>query len=301
MALRIVIVGPGRVGTACGMRLVRNGAELLGFVGRDAGRAAEAVRSVGAGAVLSPTAAGRAHVVLFSVGDPDLPAAIAAVRAAAPVRRCSLWVHTSGLHGVEVFGDLGERRTGCLHPVAPFAGAIAGAAAMVGAPGVYSGEARSLRLLRRLCLLLDLQPVLVDRLERGLYHAACATAANGLTALWEIVAQAFALAGLPRDAAVLLGNSLMQRALADCVKMGAEAALSGPVRRGDAATVALHLQRLQAAVPVGEAGYTGLMRVALDLSVRAGLAPTAAQQLASVLRLPSGTDPRDVGGQEILD
>ena len=150
MVLRIVIVGPGRVGTACGIQLHRNGADLLGFVGRDAGRTAAAVRAVGAGAVLAPAAVGQAHVVLFAVADPDLPAAIAMACSAAPVRRCSLWVHTSGLHDTSVFGQLGDRRVGCLHPVAPFGADGGGAVSMVGAPGVYCGELRSLRLLRRL-------------------------------------------------------------------------------------------------------------------------------------------------------
>ena len=283
MALRIVIVGPGRVGTACGIRLRQNGADLLGFVGRHAERTAAAVRTVGAGAVLPPAAVARAHVVVFAVADPDLAAAIAAMREMAPVRRCSLWVHTSGRYDHSVFGDLGERRVGCLHPVAPFADAVSGAAAMVGAPGVYCGEPRALRLLHRLCELLDLQPVPVGALDRGLYHAACALAANGLTALWDIVERAFAAAGLDSSATQLLARELMQRAMAECAARGAVAALSGPVRRGDAATVALHRQRLHGALPAAEQAYTGLMQVALELSRRAGLPAAAAEPVARAL------------------
>ena len=294
MALRIVIVGPGRVGTACARRLVRAGAELLGFVGREIGRTQAAVDSAGSGCVLPAAAAASAHVVLFTVGDADLADAIAAVAAVAPPRRCSLWLHTSGRFGLEVFANVpGRFRRGALHPLVPFADAVAGDAAMAGAPAVLEGDADSGRLLRRLCTLLGLVPVPWSGGDRLLYHAACALAANGATALWSAVDDTFAAAGLPVEVRSPLAVALLHAALQACTQRGAAAALSGPVRRGDAATVSAHRLRLAERAPPVAPVYLALMQVALRLARQSGLSPQQAEAIAAALA--SGGDTNELG------
>lgn len=284
MVLRIVIVGPGRVGTAFARRFVQAGATVLGLAGRSAERTAAAVRWSGAAAVLDLAALPRAHVVVFAVGDPDLPAAVAAAIAHGVHRRCALWVHTSGRHGLEVFdaarGD--GIRPGALHPVAPFATAATGADAMAGALAVCEVEARGERLLRRLCTLLGMAPVFVSGLDRASYHAACALAANGTTALYELIDGTFAASGLPVASRALLTDSLMASALQGSRERGAAAALSGPVRRGDDTTVRQHLTALHQHAPAAVPAYRALMRHALALAEAQGLgtAPAAAVRAA---------------------
>lgn len=286
MSLRIVIVGPGRVGTAFATRMRANGAAVLGFVGRDRERTAAAVRAAGAGEVLAWTDLPRAHVVVFAVGDDELPAAVATAAAAAGPRPCALWLHTSGRHDLSVFTAVLARgvRRGSLHPVAPFADAASGAAAMRGAPGVIAGEARSRRLLGRLCELLELVPVWSDGGDRALYHAACALAANGTTALFALATAAFRAAGGVSEAdAVRLTEALMRAAVAGAGERDPAAALSGPVRRGDAATVSLHVEALRARAPAALPGYLALARAALDLARAAGLDAGRAAAVAAVL------------------
>jgi predicted short-subunit dehydrogenase-like oxidoreductase (DUF2520 family) len=62
------------------------------------------------------------------------------------------------------------------------------------------------------------------------------------------------------------------------------AALSGPVRRGDAATVAAHRAQLQRAAPAVEPAYLVLMQRALALARAAGLPEALASQVAAALR-----------------
>ncbi len=286
VSLRIVIVGPGRVGTAFAKRFVANGALLLGFVGRDRQRTEAAARAAGAGGVLAWTDLPRAHVVVFAVGDEELPAALAAAAATAGPRPCALWLHTSGRHDLSVFDAVGARgiRRGSLHPVAPFADASSGALAMPGAPGVIAGEPRSRRLLHRLCELLDLVPVWSDGGDRALYHAACALAANGATALFALATAAFRAAGGIGDAgAAQLTTALMRAAAAGSFERGPAAALSGPVRRGDAATVSLHVEALRARAPAALPAYLALARAALDLARGGGLAAERSAAVAAVL------------------
>lgn len=285
MALRIVIFGPGRVGTACAMRLVRSGtAEFLGFVGRDAGRTAAAVAAAGAGRSLRASEHAAANVVLFAVPDHELRAAIAAAAQAAPPRAGCSWVHTSGRFGLEVFDGVPGIRRGALHPAAPFADAAHGAAAMSGAPGVFVGDDDARAQLRELCAALGLAPIEARAGDRVLYHAACALAANGLTALFDAAAQAFAASGvLGEDPARAVTAALMQAAVAGSAAQGPGPALSGPVRRGDAETVAAHIAALRARAPAVLPVYLATARLALELAAAAGVDPARVRALRELL------------------
>lgn len=286
MALRVVIFGPGRVGTAFGERLVQNGVDVLGFVGRTIERAGSAGAWVAAGAVpaLLPRYHDSAHVVLFAVGDGELRGAIDGAARAAPPRPCSLWVHTSGRFGTEVFDGVPGIRRGTLHPVAPFPDGHTASATMVGAPALVTGDANAMRLLRGLCRRLDLVPIAGQEGDRALYHAACALAANGLTALFAAAAKAFVASRVvPAASARDLAAALMRAAIAGCVDRGPAHALTGPVRRGDAATVEAHVERLRTQAPAALPVYVATARLALQLAVAAGLPADQAAAVESVL------------------
>ncbi|MBL9079016.1 MAG: DUF2520 domain-containing protein [Planctomycetes bacterium] len=286
MTVRIAILGPGRVGVALARRFHGAGAAVLGLLGRDPARTAAAVAAADCGRVLAWSDVARAHAVVFAVGDPDLPAAIADAVARGAHRRCALWLHTSGRHGLEVFAAAAGHgvRRGALHPVAPFADATAGAEALVGAPALLEAEPRAERLLRRLATLLGMVPIVVSAVDRTRYHAACALAANGTTALRSVVDAAFAQAGtLSADQRRAVADALMGAAVHGAGVRGAAAALSGPVRRGDAATVALHLRALAAALPDAARIHAALMQHALQLAAAEGLAADRVAAVRAVL------------------
>ncbi len=284
MSLRLAIVGPGRVGQALGRRFARHPrVQWLGFVGTDPARTEAAVARVGAGEVLLPRDLRRAHVVVFAVGDGQLAPAVANCAAESP-RPCSLWLHTSGRFGCEPFASVPGVRRGALHPVAPFPDPAHGDVALAGAPAVIDGDERSLPLLARLCDWLELQPLRWPGGDRQLYHAACALAANGATALWAEAEAVFAACGLPASERASLLAALVGAAADACRERGAQQALSGPVRRGDAATVQVHLQALAAGAPTALPSYVALMQAALRLATAAGLPANTAAAVAAALQ-----------------
>jgi predicted short-subunit dehydrogenase-like oxidoreductase (DUF2520 family) len=291
MPVRIAIVGPGRVGQAFARQFAASGASVLGFVGRDGARTRAAVAALGTGRALACSDLVAAHVVVFAVGDGELEAAVAAA-AAAGGRRCCLWLHTSGRHDLSVFAHsaaLGVR-PGSLHPVAPFPDADTGRVLMRGAPAVLAGPANSMRLLRRLTALLGLEPIECGEQDRALYHAACALAANGSTALFALAQEAFAAAGGldARDGARLVA-ALMASALEATARLGPGPALSGPVRRGDADTIAVHIEALVRGLPAALPGYRALMQRALVLAQQQGLPEPLGRPVARALSDPGGS------------
>lgn len=275
MPLRLAIVGPGRVGQAFGRRFHESGVDLLGYVGRTRASAEHACAFAGAGQPLEFRDLPRAHVVVFAVGDPQLPAAVETAVAAVAQRPCSLWIHTSARYSLEALLPLAGKgvRIGVLHPVMPFASAASAVAEMAGKPATLISDPRARHLLLVLCRRLSLVPVWAHPGgERALYHAACVLAANGLTALRRAVDEVFlASNSLSSTDAAAVADALMRAALDSCARRGPVAALSGPVVRGDADTLRVHRRALSVSAPELDRLYCELMRAALPMARERGL------------------------------
>lgn len=280
MSMRTVIVGPGRVGSALGLRLQRAGVDVLGYVARSGGALPEGLGRP----QLELADLRRAHVVVFSVGDGDLAQVVAAA-AAAGGRSCSLWLHTSGRHDLSVFAPahgLGLR-FGAMHPLLPFP-ASGAPATLDGAPAVLTGPPESMRLLRRLCELLGLDAIECGAQDRALYHAACALAANGTTALFDVAGQLLRSAGgLPEDRVDEIVAALATQAVRASRQHGAARALSGPVVRGDDETVRRHAQAVDRATPELLDVYRQVMLAVLELARRGGLSDEHCRRVARAL------------------
>src|SRR5688500_18521974 len=194
MAGRVAIVGPGRVGTALARRWAESGLAIAGFVGRDRASARRATRFARAGRILDLAGLRDVATVLVAVGDDDLAEVARGAAAAGAVRPGSLWLHASGFHDLRPLAPLVRRgaRAGSLHPLCPFPTAARGYAALSGKVAVLQGEPRA--RLAALARAAGMPPLAFGRGDRRLYHAACALAANGLTALADLCAVAFARA-----------------------------------------------------------------------------------------------------------
>ncbi|GAB4149638.1 MAG: DUF2520 domain-containing protein [Planctomycetota bacterium] len=288
-AYRLCIVGPGRVGRAIARRWVDRGSSFLGFVGRDPARTAEALAFSGAGKVLGPGDVSRADLVLFAVGDAELPGAIASLAASgAPRGRRSVWAHTSGVHGLEVFEPLEGSAVlrGGFHPVCPFPDPEQGLLNLEGSYAVLLDGGGAIHALRGLAGALSMKPLEADPSgDRVLYHAACVLAANGLTALFDLCERVLEAAGSLRSSKGReLIFSLMRSALASSAGIGAAAALSGPVVRGDADAVRRHVERL---APIGQDAldaYLALQRLALRIADARGIDPARRRALRELIR-----------------
>jgi predicted short-subunit dehydrogenase-like oxidoreductase (DUF2520 family) len=138
--------------------------------------------------------------------------------------------HCSGASGLDVLGD---RSAMSVHPLmtvtrqgADFEGVWA---------AVAGSDAEALAVATSLATTLGLRPVRVDDADRPAYHAAAAISANFLVTLESAAAELMSTAGLDREVLVPLATAALQ----NWARSG-PSALTGPVVRGDAGTVALH-------------------------------------------------------------
>jgi predicted short-subunit dehydrogenase-like oxidoreductase (DUF2520 family) len=199
------IVGAGRLGTALAAALRATGLAIDGPLGRGA----------------DPDGV---DAVLLCVPDAQIAAAAAAVTPGVPVGHCSGATGLDVLAGHEAFG---------LHPLMTvphgdepvFAGA--GAA-------VAGSTPRALAIARELAARLGLRATTVADEDRAAYHAAASIAANFLVTLEGGAERLARTAGVDRE----LLAPLVRAAVETWVRLGAEDALTGPIARGDEATIA---------------------------------------------------------------
>ncbi|RSM63807.1 DUF2520 domain-containing protein [Actinoplanes sp. ATCC 53533] len=273
--LVVGIVGAGRVGAVLGAALAEAGHRVIAAAAVSAASRERAERLLPQAAILPADEVARAatDLLLLAVPDDHLAAVVSGLVATGSLRPGTVVAHTSGAHGLAVLGD----RDGlALHPAMTFTGADADLDRL---PGIAWGiTARDRAFAARLVTDLGGVPEWIAEDARPLYHAALAHGANHLVTLVNEAADLLRAAGVERPGAVL--SPLLHAALDNALSLG-DAALTGPVSRGDAGTVGKHLSRL---APESVPAYLALARRTADRAIAAGrLRPQDAAPLLDVL------------------
>ena len=282
--LSVGVVGAGRVGAVLAAALVRAGHRVVAASAvSDASRARVDALLPGTLVVPPDEIFALADLVLLTVPDDVLPGLVEGLVSAGAVRPGQLIVHTSGRYGVAVL-DEATRRGGlplALHPVMTFTGRTEDLTRLAGACfGVTAPE--PLRpIADALVLEMGGDPQWVDEDKRVLYHAALTGGANHLSTLVNQSVDLLRRCGVAEPERMLA--PLLGAALDNALRSG-DAALTGPVARGDAGTIAAHLRELRAVSPDAVGAYIAMARLTADRALAAGLLrPEAAEALLDVL------------------
>ena len=273
----IAIAGGGRVGQALGRQLSLSGETVVAVACRSADHARQAASFIGPGVESLPCdrLPEAADHILITVPDAAIQQ-VAETLALAGMRGVAL--HTCGALGPEALSPLAESGVACgvLHPLqtvpTPSADLREIAFAIDGDPRAVGWATAITETLAGLVLR-------VAPGARPLYHAAAVMASNYTVTLLDAALTLMREAGIPDELARRALWPLVDTSVANALHDGPEAALTGPIRRGDAATVAAHLE----AIPDGpvRALYKALGLRTLEL---AGHSEDAVRELLRLLR-----------------
>jgi predicted short-subunit dehydrogenase-like oxidoreductase (DUF2520 family) len=283
--LTVGVIGTGRVGTVLGAALARAGHRVVAATARSAAARARVAELLPRTAVGAPDEVARlaTDLLLVAVPDDTLGPLVGELATAGALRRDQVVAHASGAHGTAVLAPAVRcgARPLAMHPAMTFTG---GAGDLARLPGVSYGVTApdELRpLATRLVADLGGTPEWIAEGDRPVYHAALAHGANHLVTLVNEAAELLRGAGV-REPATLLAP-LLRAALDNALDLG-DAALTGPVARGDAGTLADHLRHLARTAPDSVAAYRALARRTADRAIAAGrLDPATAEALLDVL------------------
>lgn len=281
---RIGVVGAGRVGAVLSAALRAAGHEVVAAAG-DSPASLQRIETLLPGVrVAKPTDVARAcDLLLLTVPDDMLGNVVTTLVGAGAIREGQVVCHTSGRHGLAVLApaaSIGARPI-AMHPAMTFTGTDLDLDRLPGCVfGITAGEGE------RACaegLVSDLGGLVlrVPESKRTLYHAGLAHGANHLVTLVSQAMELLAASGAEDPAATL--RPLLGAALDNALTSG-DAALTGPIVRGDVRTVQAHLDDIAENAPATIPSYVAMAKASADRAVLDGrLLPIRAARLVRML------------------
>jgi len=271
-------VGPGRAGLGVARAALAAGLDVVGVQGRrprDAGPPIGPVFVPAQPGEYAPAIA-RATVIFVAVQDRELDAALAPL-AGAPLGPGAVVLQASGSAEPAAFDALRALGIPCgtFHPLVPLAAPEQAPALLRGAWVGTDGDGGALHTAGVLAACVGAHVLRIPAGERARYHAAAVFASNFPVVLAAVAERLLAETGIDAADARPAVRHLLSSAAAN-LALGDDAALAltGPVARGDAATVRRHLAALAGDVEA-EALYRALARATLRVASDASPSPGA--------------------------
>ncbi|MGZ3451247.1 MAG: DUF2520 domain-containing protein [Polyangiales bacterium] len=269
--MKVAIVGVGKVGRGLHRAL------------REAG---VACTIVSARAFADKPRRLRGDIVVIAARDGAIARVVEAIVASGKMPHDAVAVHCAGALDAEVLAPLRAHCAGVaqMHPMISFADP-ARPPTLRGGHAHVSGDPEAEQRARKLCRAIGMIPRTFANLDRVAYHASAGLVANGAAALAAAGAELLRRAGATESAIPAMLGPLLRSVAENVERMGLPDALTGPVRRGDAAGVQKHLATLKTKAPELIPLYVATAQAQLPLARALGDAPPEAfDAVAAALR-----------------
>jgi predicted short-subunit dehydrogenase-like oxidoreductase (DUF2520 family) len=239
-----------------------------------------------------PTDVSRASdLLLLAVPDDMLGNVVTMLADSGALHEGQLVVHTSGRHGLAVLEPARAvgARVAAMHPAMTFTGTALDLERLPGTVFGLTADRSERPVIESLVADLGGTPMWVPEEMRTLYHAGLAHGANHLVTLVTEAMEILSAAGAADPAGTL--RPLLSAALDNALEHG-DAALTGPIVRGDLGTVRAHLEDITANAPQTLGSYVALARATLDRAVTDGrVVPIRATRIRQLLDAASAGRP----------
>ena len=221
-------------------------------------------------------------VIILAVPDDAIRPLAGVLADAGTIGSQQVVLHLSGVHGQEALGPLvGSRAAlGSLHPLQTISDPERAAERLKGAWAAVEGMPRAVEAAERLAQDVGLRPFRIASQAKPMYHAGAVFASNYFVVVEAVAQRLLRHAGLTDAEAWQALRPLVEGTLENLARLGPLGALTGPVARGDEATVRRHVEAL---TQDDAALYRVLGRAALELAQKRGMDEGLAARIAGAL------------------
>jgi predicted short-subunit dehydrogenase-like oxidoreductase (DUF2520 family) len=256
---KIAIIGPGRAGLAIAAAGRRAGLNIVAIGARKQKRCEEAVSFLDQ--ICAPTrgrtllatdpssAARQAQLIFLTVSDGAIRSLCNDLSEQKAFSPGAIVAHLSGALPSSI---LSSAHTEChcqiisAHPMQTFAPLNSGTNDLAGIHWFLEGDDEAIDVLAKFIKIIGGQPEIITAQNKPLYHIASVMASNYLTSLVDVAASILEEAGIDEHTSLQALEPLVKSALKNAFALGPEAALTGPISRGDILTIQAHLKTLSA-------------------------------------------------------
>jgi predicted short-subunit dehydrogenase-like oxidoreductase (DUF2520 family) len=244
----ISIVGPGNFGSTLALVLSKAGHRIQMIAVRPGSKRMRQARAlsgrIGARLIVAASQPLEGHVIWIAVPD-DKIARVAQELASSGKWKGKLVFHSSGALTSDELAALRVKgaRVASVHPMMTFArGEVP---PMAGVAFALEGDAAAVRAARSIVRTLGGNPFVIQKQDKRLYHVFGSFASPLVIALMATMEEVALAAGIRRRDITPIMAPLLQQTLRNYLKHNAAAAFSGPLARGDVATLRKHLIALR--------------------------------------------------------
>ena len=280
---KIGVVGTGKVGRVLARLFSKAGTPVLWVADRSLEKAKSCAVECGAKSASSNASAfdPLITVLLLCVADDDLPALAYSLGHSGKHIPGMLAVHTSGALGASVLEPMRALGVllGSFHPCYSFADPFEGD--LQGVRFAIEGDLDACIRMEALSRILDGKPIRMSSDDKVLYHTACSMASNHLVGLLDAIDRILRHTGIDEGIEALW--PLVRGTIRNAESLGVAQALTGPILRGDVATVKQHLEALAVVEPSLLRIYTSLGQRILMLALQRGLDQKKASDMQRLL------------------
>ncbi len=281
----VAIVGAGAVAQALGRLIYLHGGSVIALASRNR------IRAEGAAAFIGPSVrpVGCAEVpslathVLIAVQDEGIT--LVAEELARAGMCTGVALHTCGAKGPDALAPLKRAGVACgvLHPLQTVPTPEQGVKSLKGVTYGVAGDRSAIEWAEDLVSLLEGRALHVAPERLTSYHAGAVMASNALVAVIDAAVVLMGQAGVEREAALRALEPLARASIDNVFANGPSAALTGPIVRGDAGTVAAHMHALDDAPPTVAALYVAAARRLIEIARERDLPEASVRALESAL------------------
>jgi predicted short-subunit dehydrogenase-like oxidoreductase (DUF2520 family) len=248
----VAILGLGKVGTAVGNLLRSAGYEIVAVAGRSMAKLRQGITYTGGEAFTDfSAAASRADCIMITTSDDAIASVCNEICQRGVIHPGKKVIHMSGAGGLALLSP--ATRAGAfvasIHPLQSFASVEGAINSIPGSSFGITADKEIRGWSEQLVYDLRGNPFTIADEDKPLYHAAACLASNYLTTLIHTVEALYQSLGLAPAEALRAFWPLVQGTVQNIENNGTVQALTGPISRGDAGTVAKHLTALRASFP----------------------------------------------------
>ncbi len=285
---RVAIVGCGTVGTAIGKLLRDVDYRISGVATSNLETARRAAGVTGSERFSNfPWEVTRgADVVFITTPDDLIESTCMSISEHRGFDKNAVVIHCSGALSSDTLSSARDcgAEVATLHPLQSFASVDQAVSLLPGSFCTIEGDGDALPIVRQ--MVEDIGGILLEITaeKKMLYHAAAVAASNYLVTLIHLALELNEAAGLATDTSFNALLPLIRGTLSNIGAKGIPAALTGPIARGDVATVSAHLKAIEKDAPELLQLYRCLGLYTVDLAKAKGtLDREAGDKLAALL------------------
>ena len=237
----LTIIGCGSVGKVLGHLWATKGVfRIQEVLNRSCDSAAAAIAFMGAGeAAVGWDALRPADFFMIATPDDQIESACTALARTGILCTRTIVFHCSGALPSDVLAPAkaAGAAVASVHPIRSFAGSEAAATGFAGTWCGIEGDKPAVEQLTHAFSAIGARLVSIDPAFKSVYHSAAVFSSNYLVTLLDVAVAAYAKAGVPREDALKLMEPLVRGTVDNVFRLGTTDALTGPIARGDVATV----------------------------------------------------------------